>query len=58
MGYLVYLQYTHEVFKPALVKPTFNHILQLLGMIAWGVKAIPFHVQAKLKGDEDLVLVI
>jgi len=54
----VYLQYTHEVPKPALVKLASNHIFRLLGMIAWGVGAILFNVQAKLEGDEDLVLVI
>jgi hypothetical protein len=46
------LQYTHKVLKPALVKLTFSHILQLLGMIAWGVGVIPFNVQAKLEHDE------
>ncbi len=52
------LQYTLEVSKLALVKLAFSHILQLFGMIAWGVGAMPFNVQAKLKRDENLALVI
>ncbi len=54
----VYLQYTHEVPKPTLVKLAFNHIVLFLGMIARGVGAIRFNVQVKLESDEDLVLVI
>ncbi len=54
----VYLQYTPKVPKPTLVKLTFSHILQLLGTIAWGVGGILLNVQAKLKHDEDLALVI
>jgi hypothetical protein len=54
----VYLQYTLEMFKPALVGLTSNHIFQLLGMTTWGVGAIPLNVQAKLKCNEDLALVI
>ncbi len=48
----VYLQYTHEVPKPTLTKLVFSHILQLFGMITWGVGSISFNVQAKLKHDE------
>jgi hypothetical protein len=35
-----------------------NHILWLLGMTTWGVGAILFNVQAKLKCNEDLAIVI
>jgi hypothetical protein len=52
------LQYTPEVFKPAFVKLTFNHILWLLGMTTWGVGAILLNVQAKLKHNEDLAIMI
>ncbi len=52
------LQYTHEMLKPTLAKLAFSHIFQLLGMIAWGVGAIPLNVQTKLQCDEDLALVI
>ncbi len=52
------MQYTLEVLKPTLVKLTSNHIRQLLGMIAWGVGAIPFNMQTKLECDEDFTLVI
>jgi hypothetical protein len=45
------LQYTLEVFKPTLVKLSFNHILQLFGMIAWGMGAMPLNMQANLKHD-------
>jgi hypothetical protein len=54
----VYLQYTPKVLKLALVKLTFNHILQILGMTTWGVGAIFLNVQAKLESNEDLTLVI
>ncbi len=40
------------------VKLASSHILQLLGMIAWGVGVIPLNMQAKLERDEDLALVI
>ncbi len=52
------LQYTPKVFKLAFVRLTFNHILWLLGMTTWGVGAILFNVQAKLKCNEDLAIVI
>ncbi len=52
------LQYTPEVFKLAFVKLTFNHILWLLGMTTWGVGAILLNVQAKLKHNEDLAIMI
>jgi hypothetical protein len=52
------LQYTFEVPKPTLVKLAFNHILQFLGMIAWGVGAMPLNIHAKLEHDEDLAFVI
>jgi hypothetical protein len=54
----VHLQYTHELLKSALMKLTFNHIVQLLSMITWGVGAMPFNVKAKLEHNEDLALVI
>jgi hypothetical protein len=54
----VALSYTLEVPTPTLIKLTSSHILQLLGMITWGVGAIPLNVQAKLKRDENLALVI
>jgi len=40
------------------VKLAFSHILRLLGMVAWGVGAMPFNMQTKLEHDEDLALVI
>jgi hypothetical protein len=40
----VHLQYTPELPKPALVKLTSNHILQLLNMTAWGVGAMHLNV--------------
>ncbi len=44
---------------PALVRwLASNHIFQLLGMIAWGVGAILFNMQAKLECNKDLTLVI
>jgi hypothetical protein len=52
------LQYTPEVFKPAFVKLTFNHILWLLGMTTWGVGAILLNVQTKLKRNENLAIMI
>jgi hypothetical protein len=52
------LQYTLEVLKPALVRLAFSHIFQFVGMIAWGVGAIPLNVQSKPECDEDLALVI
>jgi hypothetical protein len=52
------LQYTLKVPMPALVRLASSHILQLLGMIALGVGAMPLNVQAKLKHDEDNALVI
>jgi len=52
------LQYTPKVPKPTIVKLTSSHILWLLGMITWGVGAIPPNVQAKLERDEDFALVI
>jgi len=52
------LQYTFEVLKPTFVKLTFSHILQLFGMIAWGVGPMPFNIHAKFERDEDLTLVI
>jgi len=52
------LQYTLELFKLALVKLISNHILRLLGMIAWGVGAMPLNVQAMLEHDENLAFVI
>jgi hypothetical protein len=53
------LQWTLEILMPALVKLASNHILQLLGIIAWGVGAIsPFNMKAKLEHDENLALVI
>jgi hypothetical protein len=54
----VHLQYTPKLPKPALVRLTFRHILRFLGMIAWGVGAMPFNVKVKLERDEDLALVI
>ncbi len=44
--------------KPTFVRLAFSHILRLLGMIAWGVWAMPFKMQHKLERDEDLTLVI
>jgi hypothetical protein len=52
------LQYTPEVFKPAFVRLTFNHIFSLLSMTTWGASAILFNVQAKLERNEDLAIVI
>ncbi len=52
------LQYTPKVPKFAIVRLVFSHILWLFNMIAWGVGAILFNVQAKLEHDEDLALVI
>ncbi len=52
------MQYTFEVPIPTLVKLASNHILQLLGMIAWGVGVMFLNVQAKLECDEDLALMI
>jgi hypothetical protein len=52
------LHYTPEVLRPTFVKLTSSHTLQLLGMITRGLGAIPFNVQAKLKCDENLALVI
>jgi hypothetical protein len=52
------LQYTPEVLNPTLVKLASDYIFRLLGMIAWGVGAILFNVQAKLECDENLALVI
>jgi hypothetical protein len=47
---------TPKVFKPALVKLASIAIFELLGMTTWGVGSI--NVQAKVKCDEDLVVVI
>jgi hypothetical protein len=44
--------------KLALVRLAFNYVLQLLGMIAWGVGVIPFKMQAKLKCNENLAFMI
>jgi hypothetical protein len=52
------LRNTPKVPKLALVKLASSHILELLGMTAWGVGSIIFNVQAKVKCDEDLVIVI
>jgi len=52
------LRDTPKVPKPALVKLTSSHILELFGMIAWGVGSIVFNVQAKVECDEDLAIVI
>jgi hypothetical protein len=52
------LQYTFEVPKSTFVKLASSHILQLLHMIAWGVGAMFFNIQAKLEHDEHLALVI
>jgi hypothetical protein len=49
---------TPEVPKPALVKLAFSAILDLLGMITWGVGSIPFNVQAKVECYENLAIVI
>ncbi len=35
---------TPKVFKSTLVELTSSHILQLIGMITWGVGSIPFNV--------------
>ncbi len=35
---------TPKVLKPTLIMLTSNTILELLGMIAWGLKSIPFNV--------------
>jgi hypothetical protein len=44
--------------KPKLVKLTFSAILDLLGMTTWGVRSIPFNLQAKVERYEDLAIVI
>jgi hypothetical protein len=49
---------TLEVPKFALVKLTSNAIFELLGMTTWGVGSIPLNVQAKVKCDKDLAVVI
>jgi hypothetical protein len=49
---------TPEVPKLALVKLAPNTIFELLGMTTWGVGSIPFKVQAKVKCDKDLAIVI
>jgi hypothetical protein len=46
------------MLKPTLVRLTFNHIFQLLGMTTWGVGSILLNVHAKFKHNEDLVVVI
>jgi uncharacterized membrane protein YuzA (DUF378 family) len=46
------------VLKPIFVKLVLSHILQLLGMISWGVGFIHFNVQAKVEHDEDLAVMI
>ncbi len=55
---LGFVQDTPKIPKPAFIKLTFNHILQFIGMIAWGVGSIYFNMQAKLERDEDLEVVI
>ncbi len=35
---------TPKVLKPTLIMLTSDTILELLGMIAWGVRSIPFNV--------------
>jgi hypothetical protein len=52
------LRDTSKVFKPSLIKLAFSHILELLGMTAWGVGSILFNVQTKVECDENLVVVI
>ncbi len=59
------MQYTFELFKPALVRLVCNHILRLLGMTAWGVgamplnvHAMPFNVHAMLEHNKYLAFVI
>ncbi len=52
------MQCTPKVTKPALVKLTSNHILQLLSMIAWGVGAMLLNMLVKLECNENLAFVI
>jgi hypothetical protein len=54
----VMMKDTPKVLKPALVKLASIAIFELLGMTTWGVGSIPFNVQAKVKCDEDLAVVI
>jgi hypothetical protein len=49
---------THEVPKLALVMLASNTILELLGMIAWGVRSLPLDVQTEMERNEDLAIVI
>jgi len=53
------LQNTLEVPKLAFEKLAFSTFFHLdLGMITWGVGAIPLNMQAKLECDENLALMI
>jgi hypothetical protein len=49
---------TPKVLEPTFVKLASIHILQLLGMIAWGVRFILFNMQAKVECNEDFIVVI